>query len=317
MPTVRTVLGDVAPEALGPAYHHEHILSSPPARIAERDPDLVLDSVDAIVSEIEAFRRLGGNAICDASAIDYGRNVEGVAEVARRTGIHIIVTAGFNKGLYFEPWVDEAPLAELHQRLVREVEEGIDGTGHRAGQLKFGTGYGRMTATEEKVARAVCRAQRDTQAPLFTHTESGTLALEQLELMHEEGVDTSRVCIGHLDRNPDLWMIRQVARSGAFISIDQVSKVKYYTDQVRIDLIVELVRLGLQRRILVSGDLARRSYLRAYGGGPGFSYILGRFMPRLRDEMAERGFSAASIDRVVEDLTVDNPRRFFTFWNAS
>lgn len=315
MARVQTVLGSVAPEALGPIYHHEHILSRPPERIAEKDPDLVLDSVEAIVEELEDFKALGGTAICDASAIDYGRNIQGVAEVAQRTGVHIIATAGFNKGLYFEPWVDAASLEALHERLVLEVTQGIEGTAHRAGQLKFGTSYGRMTDTEEKTARAACRAQRDTHAPLFTHTESGTLALEQLALMREESVDTARVCIGHLDRNPDLWMIRQVARSGAFVSIDQVSKVKYYTDQVRIDLIIELVRSGLQRHILVSGDLARRSYLRAYGGGPGFAYLLGRFVPRLRDEMAERGFSASSIDQVVEDLMVNNPRRFFTFWD--
>lgn len=315
MARIETVLGSVAPETLGPIYHHEHILSSPPRRIADKDPDLVLDSVDAIIQELEDFKAAGGTAICDASAIDYGRDVQGVAEVARRSGVHIIVTAGFNKGLYFEPWVADTPIEELHARLVREITEGIDGTVHRAGQLKFGTSYGRMTEVEEKTARAACRAQRDTHAPLFTHTESGTLALEQLDLMREEGVDTSRVCIGHLDRNPDLWMIRQVARSGAFVSIDQVSKVKYYTDQVRIDLIIELVRLGLQRHILLSGDLARRSYLRAYGGGPGFAYILGRFIPRLREEMAERGFSAPVIDSVVEDVTLNNPRRFFTFWD--
>lgn len=315
MARVQTVLGSVAPRAVGPIYHHEHILSSPPARIAKADPDLVLDSVDAIVAEIEDFKALGGNAICDASAIDYGRDINGVVEVARRSGVHIIATAGFNKGLYFEPWIEQATVEDLHERLVREITIGVDGTEHRAGQLKFGTSYGRMTDAEEKTARAACRAQRDTGAPLFTHTESGTLALEQLDLMREEGVDTSRVCIGHLDRNPDLWMIRQVARTGAFVSIDQVSKVKYYTDQVRIDLIIDLVRLGLQQHILLSGDLARRSYLRAYGGGPGFAYILGRFIPRLREEMAERGTPPGAIDRVIEDLTINNPRRFFTFWD--
>jgi phosphotriesterase-related protein len=315
MARVQTVLGDITPETLGPTYHHEHVLSSPPARVAEKDPDLVLDSVDAIVAEIDEFKTLGGNTICDASAIDYGRNIEGLVEVARRVDVHIIATAGFNKGLFFDSWVEDTPVEDLHERLVREITEGIDGTGHRAGQLKFGTSYGRMTPVEEKTARAACRAQLDTHAPLFTHTESGTLALEQLALMKEEGVDTSRVCIGHLDRNPDLWMIRQVARSGAFVSIDQISKVKYYTDQVRIDLIIELVRLGLQQHILVSGDLARRSYLRAYGGGPGFAYILGGFIPRLREEMAERGLSATTIDSVVEDLTINNPRQYFTFWD--
>ncbi len=114
MARVQTVLGDITPETLGPTYHHEHVLSSPPARVAEKDPDLVLDSVDAIVAEIDEFKTLGGNTICDASAIDYGRNIEGLVEVARRVDVHIIATAGFNKGLFFDSWSGYA-VEDLHE----------------------------------------------------------------------------------------------------------------------------------------------------------------------------------------------------------
>jgi phosphotriesterase-related protein len=179
--------------------------------------------------------------------------------------------------------------------------------------LKFGTSYGLMKPDEVKTARAVCRVQRETGAPLFTHTEFGTLGLQQIELLKEEKVDLHRVCIGHQDRNPDLWNIRKIASQGCFVGIDQISKVKYYTDQVRIDLIIGLVEKGLQEHIMIGGDLARRSYLKAYGGGPGYEYIVGPFMARLREEMAERSIPAGRIDRVVDDLLINNPRRFFTF----
>ncbi|MCL5676855.1 MAG: phosphotriesterase-related protein, partial [Firmicutes bacterium] len=189
MPRVQTVLGDIAPELLGVTYHHEHIVSAPPKRITDKDPDLILDSVDLIVQEIGYFKALGGQTICDATAIDYGRNIEGVVEAARRSGINIIATTGFNKGLYFEPWVDKASIEELTDMVVRDIREGIDGTRHRAGQLKFGTSYGLIQPVEEKAARAACRAQRQTGAPLFTHTEAGTMGLEQLEIIRAEGVN--------------------------------------------------------------------------------------------------------------------------------
>jgi len=49
--------------------------------------------------------------------------------------------------------------------------------------------------------------------------------------------------------------------------------------------------------------------------GVRFAYFLGGFIPRLREEMAERGLSATTIDSVVEDLTINNPRQYFTFWD--
>lgn len=312
MPYVRTILGDIKPEEMGITYSHEHLISAPPERISKLDPDLILDDVDAIVSELDIFKRLGGKTICDASAIDYGRNITAIAKVARASGMNVIATAGFNKALYFDEWISKTPLEKLQERVYAEITSGIEGTPHRAGMLKFGTSYGLMKPDEVKTARAVCQVQRQTGAPLFTHTEFGTLGLDQIALLREEKVDLERVCIGHQDRNPDPWNIRKIASQGCFVGIDQISKVKYYPDQVRIDLIIGLVEKGLHEHIMIGGDLARRSYLKAYGGGPGYGYIAGAFMDRLREEMAERSFPASRIDRVVEDLLVNNPRRFFT-----
>ncbi|MGA2765459.1 MAG: phosphotriesterase-related protein [Spirochaetia bacterium] len=312
MPRVATILGDIRPEEMGITYCHEHLISAPPERISKHDPDLILNDVDAMVRELAVFKGLGGKTICDSSAIDYGRNISAIVKVAKASGINVIATAGFNKALYFDEWISKASLEKLQERIHTEITSGIEGTTHRAGMLKFGTSYGMMKPDEVKTARAVCRVQRETGAPLFTHTEFGTLGLQQIALLKEEKVDLERVCIGHQDRNPDLWNIRKIAGHGCFVGIDQISKVKYYTDQVRIDLIIALAEKGLQEHILIGGDLARRSYLTAYGGGPGFGYIAGPFMERLREEMAERSFAAGRIDRIVEDLLINNPRRYFT-----
>jgi phosphotriesterase-related protein len=167
-----------------------------------------------------------------------------------------------------------------------------------------------MTAAEEQAARAVCRVQRQTGLPLYTHTEAGTFALEQLELIAQEGVDPARVCIGHLDRNPDPAYLRQVARHGVFVGIDQVGKLKYAADEVRIALIIALIEAGYRHRILVSGDMARRSYLTAYGGGPGLGHLVGSFMPRLEAALRERGFPASEAERVRDQLLIHNPREY-------
>lgn len=310
MPLIRTLLGDVDASSLGITYFHEHTISQPPRHFECWDQDMVLDDVGATARELADFRAAGGTCVVDGSTIDYGRNIVATAEVARVSGCHVVGTSGYNKAAYFSPEINQASIEELQARVARDVSVGMDGTPHKPGSLKFGTSYYHMTATEERAARAVCRVQRESGLPLYTHTEVGTFALEQIDLIKQEGVDLSAVCIGHLDRNPDLWYIREVARHGVFLGIDQISKVKYSTDQVRTGLIIALIRAGYQDRILISGDMARRSYLRAYGGGPGLRYIASTFVPRLVTELRDCGFGASEVERLRHALLIDNPLSF-------
>lgn len=310
MPSVRTILGDIDAATLGVTYFHEHTISQPPRHYAGWEQDLVLDDVAAAGRELAAFASAGGTCLVDGTTIDYGRNAAALAEVARRSGCHVVATAGYNKAAYFTPEIERATLDELEETIARDASVGMDGTALRAGILKLGTSYRHMTPAEERAARAACRVQRATGLPLYTHTEAGTFALEQLDLIAEEGVDKARVCVGHLDRNPDLGYLGQIARQGVFIGIDQVGKHKYLSDAERIDLIIALIVAGYRDRILISGDMARRSYLTAYGGGPGLQYIVGTFVPRLASELVTRGFAASEAERVQEALLIENPRAF-------
>jgi len=312
MAIVRTLLGDVPASSIGITYYHEHIVAQPPRFFDLWEPDLVLDDVDAIAREVADFQGIGGSCIVDGTAVDYGRNIPATVEVARRTGCYIVGTAGYNKAPYFAPEIEQASLEQLQAWVERDCRDGIDGTPHRAGALKLGTSYYHMTPSEERAARAVCRVQRATGLPLYTHTEAGTFALEQLNLLAEEGVELEHVCIGHLDRNPDGWYLRQIAKRGVFIGFDQISKIKYFPDQVRVERIIELVEAGYGRRILLSGDMARKSYLRAYGGGPGYRYIAGTFVPRIVAQLCEAGHPPSEAEQVGEDLLINNPRAFLS-----
>lgn len=310
---IRTVLGDIRPEDLGVTYSHEHLVSSPPGWKAEQDPDLVITDRDKALEEVLSFRELGGSSLFEASAYDYGRNVTALADISRQTGVNVIACAGFNKGLWFEPMISDWPEEKIEAHMVREVEEGIDGTGIRGGCLKFGSGYNRISEPEERVIRSAARAHRATGAPLHGHTEAGTMGLEQLGLLKDEGVDLSRVAITHVSRNPDPWYLRKMASLGAFLCFDGLSKVKYGPESVRVDAIIRLCELGHTDQILVGGDLARKSDLYAYSRGPGLRFVLGTWIPRLREELCERGFSAGKAEDVVRALLVENPRRYFDF----
>jgi 5-phospho-D-xylono-1,4-lactonase len=308
---IRTVMGDIAPEALGVTCSHEHLLSRPPEWMARQDPDLCIDDFAAALAEARAYAEAGGASLYEASAIDYGRDVVGLRRIAEATGLSIIACGGFNKGLWFGDQVANWTDGYLVDHLVREVTEGVGTSDVRAGCIKFGTGYNRISRDEERVIRAAARAHRRSGVPLHGHTEVGTMALEQVEVLREEGVDLSRVGFAHLLRNPDPWYLQEVARSGAFLCMDGLSKVKYFPESVRMDAILALSDGGYAGQILLGGDLARRSDLFAYEGGPGIRFVITKWAERFTRFVRWRGRPVEEAESLLNRFLVENPRRYF------
>ncbi|SHE09996.1 Phosphotriesterase homology protein [Chlamydia abortus] len=328
MSFIRTLDADISKEQLGFTYSHEHIVCRP-AHWSERGvDDLLLDDPEKSKLDVLDFKKHGGQAIVDATAIDYGRDVPAVYRIMQETGVRIIGTAGFNKSFlwdakvkeelkpligdyetYYE-WIEAKSINELADFVIREVEEGLEGTPFKAGQVKFGTGYNRITPLEEKTLRAVARAHHETKAPIHSHTEVGTMGLEQIELLRSENIDISFLSLGHMDRNPDPYYHEQIARTGAYLSFDGIAKIKYAPESTRIQLILELVRKGYENQILISGDTARKTYYKHYDHGLGLEYIIAKWVPRFIDEANRAGFDG---HQLIEKFFVTNPANCIAF----
>jgi len=305
MPSIRTVAGDIDPSDLGVCLPHEHVLGGPPS--PEADPDFTMDSEAAAVKELSWFHGAGGRALVEMSPIDYRRNVAGLKRISETTGVHIICTSGQHKQTFSRPWVENVTVDELAARFVNEINVGIDGTDIRAGVIKAASSLNVISSLEERVFRAAAAAHHQTGAPISTHTEAGTMGLEQVRLLESLGVAPSSIIIGHVDRKLEWEYHLALAQTGVYLCYDQISKEKYYPDARRIAFIRRLVEAGHGQQLLLSGDLARKSYWPGYdtGGGPGLTYILWRFVPWLRSE----GLDAGTID----DLLIGNPARALTF----
>lgn len=301
---VRTVLGDVDAAELGPTYCHEHLLTRPGEHLVDDDHDLVLDDEQKAAAELDSFRRAGGGTIVEVTTPEFGRDPGGLRRLAERTRVHVVATAGHVSEEYWRGVLDlEARSeAELTEELVRDVQQGMDASGVRAGVLKVGTSEGAATPAERTLIRAAAAAQRETDAPITTHTTAGTAALEQVDLLERAGADLTRVCIGHVDRRLVWEEHAELARRGVFLGYDCISKEQYQPDSERATFIVRLVEEGFGGQICLSGDLARRRYLEAWGGGPGYRYVLETFLPRLR--------AAGLTDADARRLVIDNPARF-------
>ena len=328
MTFVRTVNGDIKPEELGFTYSHEHIVCIPPYWQEKNEDDLLLDDENKSLKDVMDFKNAGGNSIVDATAVDYGRDVEAVKRISEKTGVKIIATAGFNKGFLWNAklkgnlkqivgnyetygeWIEKATVNELAQYVISEIEEGLEGTNIRGGQLKFGTGYNSISPLEVKTIKAVAIAHKETKAPIHSHTEAGTMALEQIEILKKEGVKLECVSFGHMDRNLDPYYHVQIAKTGAFLCFVGIGKIKYATESARINEIIYLVKQGFKDQILISGDTARKSYYKHYNYGLGLEYIIKKWVPRFIEEADRAGLDGESL---IKDFFINNPMRCFAF----
>ncbi|GAA0736686.1 phosphotriesterase-related protein [Clostridium oceanicum] len=295
MSKIRTVLGDIKKEDLGFTYSHEHLHAVPPQ--SQKDRDLEISDYDKTLKELLNFKAVGGQTLVEASTLDYGRDGSTLKKMSKEAGVNVVATTGFNKHIYYPKWVEEKSIEEIKDVLVRDIEVGMDGTDAKAGFLKGGSWYNLVHPLEDKTTRAISRAHKETGAPIWIHTEAGTMGMEMVDILEEEGIDLTKVAVGHLDRNADPYYHLKLAERGVYIQFDGPGKVKYYPDSIRVSLIKNLINHGFLDKLLISGDMGRASYLHAYGGGPGFKFIKTKFIPRLIDE----GITKEEIDIIFKN----------------
>lgn len=315
MKVIRTVLGDIAPEELGVTAAHEHLYcnqhlcrdTSFPRNVEK----MMLLDTDLVVSELGHFHEMGGRAVVEVTVAGWGRDVTKLANIAQRAGIHVIATSGFYVESCLPAYTATADIGAIEATLLREVEQGADGSKIRTGVLKASVSRPVIEHTEERCARAVARVHHKTGLAITTHTSGstrfqipgGNAGTAFLDLFESEKVDPARVIIGHCDENADLRQLSALMKRGAYVQFDVIGKSHWLLDETRIDLIVALLERGHGDRLLISSDRNRRSELHV-SGGPGYDHVLRKFVPRLK----ERGVDDEALQRIL----VTNPARVFS-----
>lgn len=301
---IRTVLGDIDAKDLGFTLAHEHILTQPAGGGEKDEPDHVLNSLPKAIQMLDEFKAIGGDAVIEATPETWGRNVEGMYVASMESGVHVVACTGWmNQDSGMTEVEDELSIEDMMEIMNHDIEVGMNGTSIKPGWVKCGTSYMHITPNEEKAIRAGARVATKHGMVLHAHTSTGTMGIEILEILEEENFDLSRMILAHIDRFPDLWYHRQLLKKGAYLLYDGPHKAKYYPDQMRVDLLKQLVEDGYEDQIMLSNDMGRRSHHTVYGGGPGFNWMKQRFIPRLLDE----GLSQEVIDKFM----IHNPARAY------
>ncbi len=340
-PVVRTVLGDVPAADLGIVLPHEHVFvdariwarpdaKSEPVTLANRDQVaenaadytdcLVLDDVQIATEELLDFKQQGGGAIADVTPEGVGRNLAELAAVSRATGVHVVAGCGLYVERAHPARIQQMSVASVAEELVRDVQEGLDGTGVRAGIIgEIGTSDP-LGAGEKKALAAAAAAQLATGCAITVHVHMGArTGHEILSLIEDAGGDLSRVVLGHLDVHlsrdfePETAVRHhaELAERGCYVEYDlcgfeervQLSTGQTYrhaTDDARADAVAQLVELGHAARVLLSHDVAKKIQLKRFGG-PGYSHTMTGF----RERLEARGLSPETIRQIYGT----NPQR--------
>jgi 5-phospho-D-xylono-1,4-lactonase len=312
---VRTVLGDIAPADLGVTFAHEHLVIDG-GRPVLMQPDFDLGDVDSMAHEVAGAMGLGLRAVVDAMPCDAGRSAAKLTELSQRTGLHIVAPTGLHHDRYYGPahWSHRISVEELADLFVADIEDGIDANDYagpvvrrtttRAGVIKVAGSEDGLTPRDERVFAAAALASVRTGAPILTHCENGTGALDQLAFLERHGVDPSRTALSHVDKVVDRGLHRELLTSGAFVEYDQSFRWGD-RDNGTLQLLEWLAEDGLLGGVLLGMDGARRGYYTVYGGAPGLGWLLDGFTTA----MADRGIAEPDRRR----LFVDGPARWLAF----
>jgi phosphotriesterase-related protein len=296
-----TVLGPIDASELGITLPHEHVFID---LVREYRGEGLLNDRALAVAELREYVEAGGRTLVDCTSVGLARDPLALVSVAEETGLHIVMGCGYYRDPYLPPELDRMSVDEVADTIVRDIEEGVDGTGVRAGVIgEVGSDRGHLSALEERSFRAAARAHHRTGLTITTHAARWPVGVPQLDLLAEERVDPHRVVVGHCDMVPDPAYHLELAKRGAFVELDTVQGESDYDTRCRVAWVRNLAEHGFLDRLLLSQDVCLRSNLRALGGS-GYAYVPTAFADHLR--------AAGFDDSDLRTILVDNPRRALT-----
>lgn len=306
---IQTLSGPVEADSLGLILPHEHLftdLRGPHIPdYAHGDPAAVVKVVQPYLAEASAA---GITALVECSTVGVGRNLAVLQRLAEATSIHIVAPTGVYRDAYIPESLVGMREDELAELWTKELMEGIEGTAVRAGFIKLAMSDDGPTPLEIRNLRAAAKASRNTGAVIASHTIGGKIAQQEMNVLEEAGLDLHRFIWVHAQTEPDVSILKEAARRGAYVELDSVG-APYQAQSELIETVAALIESGFAEQLLLSHDAGWYEPGRSDGlpeaGYRGYTALTRDFIPAL----LERGIS----EERVRLITVINPARAFAF----
>ena len=319
MAKVETARGPIESSQLGVTLMHEHVfvLST---EIMQNFPATWGDEETRVADAINRLNELksrGVDSIVDLTVIGLGRYIPRIKRVAAATDLNIVVATGVytynDVPMYFHfqgPGTTLGGPELMIDMFVKDIEEGVAGTGVKAAILKCATDEPGVTPGVERVLRAVAAAHRRTGVPISTHTHAHTRrGLEQQRVFTDEGVDLTRVIIGHSGDTTDIGYLEELIAAGSYIGMDRFGIDVLLPFEDRVATVARLCERGHADKMVLSHDAAcfndwlPEAALPVVTPNWNFLHIHNDVIPALK----QRGVT----DEQIGTMLIDNPRKIF------
>jgi phosphotriesterase-related protein len=321
---VETVRGPVEAGSLGQTLMHEHLFVLSPEHVENYGRGAWWDEERRVADAIAKLRALtakGVTTIVDPTVPGLGRYIPRVQRVAAEVpGLNIIVATGlycFDDVPHYYAHRGPGLLLDMPDPMIadftRDLTEGIADTGVKAAFLKCVVESRGLTEGVERMCRAVARTHVRTGAPITVHTDAFTRSgLLALDLFAKEGVNLTKVVVGHAGDSSDLDYLMRMADTGATLGMDRFGLDVYNTTADRVATVAALCERGYADRMVLSQDTA--CFMDYFGGAwddislvaPNwrFDHIHDDVLPALREQNVP--------EQALDQMLVVNPRELFS-----
>ena len=323
MATVESVRGPVELSDLGRTLMHEHVFVMSTEHMQNYGSDWWDEEfrVTDAVAKLNAMHAKGIQTIVDPTVWGLGRYIPRIQRIAEQTPVNIIVAAGLY--VYEElpqQYAYRGPgnLIDIPEPMVtdfsRDITEGIADTGVKAAFLKFALETPEPSPGIERIARAIARTHVETGAPITVHTsgphQTGRTAVR---IFTEEGVDLTKVVIGHAGDSNDIDYLIELADTGVTLGMDRFGLDLFNPTAERVKTIAILASRGYAGSMVLSHDAS--CFIDYFGAAHDdaraaaapnwhFEHISDDVIPAL----LAQGVTQAQIDTMM----IENPVRYFT-----
>lgn len=312
--TVETARGPIAASALGRTLMHEHVFIED-MEVRRNYPATWGDDGARMASAVEKLNELqtlGIDTLVDLTVMGLGRDIPRLVEVAAQTSMNIVAATGiwsidalphYFQGRALRPdYVDT--MVEMFER---DIIEGIADTGVRAAVLKCAVDQSGLNPGIEMVLRAVARVHLRTGVSISTHTHALTRrGLDQQRIFAEEGVDLSRVVIGHSGDTTDLEYLETLLAAGSYLGMDRFGVDVLLPLDERVRIVAELCRRGHAGRLVLSHDASCYNHHIS-------DEVMEKVVPRwhyrhIPDDVLPALLAAGVTEAQIDQMLVENPR---------
>jgi phosphotriesterase-related protein len=211
MGTIETARGPIPSDRLGPTLMHEHVFVIDLALEASFDTDF--DEEPAVVNAVRRLTELkaaGIDTIVDPTVLGIGRNPPLVQRVAEQVDLNIVLATGVFT-------TNELPQYFHYRHMLRPPEQG--------------------DVLVDLFVRDIREGVKGTDG-------ASRGGLEQQRILAEEGVDLSRVIIGHCGDTGDIDYLEELLRNGSLLGLDRFGADRYMPVDDRIAMVLELCERG-------------------------------------------------------------------------